>query len=442
MALRARLLERITAPRLSALAFGYGVVLPQTTFDVASVEWPAEAVVDRPHLADSQALGRWLRRLTEYWWQHTGVRAEAPAELLAQVRDLLRPEFERVPSLAWRVDAVVALMDRLTDDQYRQLDLIEANPRILIDGGAGTGKTFLAVEIAKRAATRGERVLVTTWSATLTAFLRSRLPPAVRVRRFDELEAGAEQCDRLVVDEAQDLLTFGDLGVLDAQVVGGLESGRWCLFYDQNNQSALRGHHDPDALAYLSSLGPALGALKWNCRNTRELATQTKLLTGADLGTSNAGAGPPVEFQYYESRDGCAAILAEHLSNLFANDVGLDQVTILSPLGFRDSAASCLPAKWLGRITELTPANVAAVPFPGLTFSTVERFKGLENRFICLIDIAAFDASPRDLSLMYVGMSRARAGLWVAIDRTLRGSVEAAARANLVKVLPERHDSQ
>src|SRR5437867_1993110 len=67
MGLKKRLEERILPDRLSALAFGYGVVLPQTPFNVQSVEWPPEAVVDQPHLSGAADLETWLRRLTDYW---------------------------------------------------------------------------------------------------------------------------------------------------------------------------------------------------------------------------------------------------------------------------------------------------------------------------------------------------------------------------------------
>ena len=242
------------------------MVLPQTRFDVISVEWPTEEVIDQPHLRNADDLAKWLRRLTDYWRSQTHTRDEAPKELVQEVRELLRPEFERVPSLAYRVDAAIAVMDRLTDDQYRNLDIIEGNPRILLDGGAGTGKTFLGVEIAKRASARGLRVGVTAWSPTLTAYLRSRLPPPIDVVAFGELERDPdrEPWDYLVVDEAQDVMTLDELVTLDGRVKGGLEKGRWCFFYDSNNQSGVAGHRarrarDPE------NLGPTTGQLRWNC---------------------------------------------------------------------------------------------------------------------------------------------------------------------------------
>ena len=439
MGLKKRLEERIVPARLSALALGYGVVLPQTPFGIQSVEWPPEAVIDEPHLSGADDLTAWLRRLTDYWRAHVHVRDDAPDELVREVRDLLRPEFERVPSLAYRVDSVVTTMDRLTDDQYRQLDLIEDNNRILVDGGAGTGKTFLAMEVARRGRARGHRVLVTAWSRNLTAFLRSRLPADIDVQAFDDLTApvDGDRWDMLVVDEAQDLLTIDDLQVLDQQVRGGLDEGRWCLFYDANNQSALRGHLDDEAVSFLAATGAVAGRLRWNCRNTREIVTQTKLLTAADLGTTSAGAGPSVEFRYFADRMDCARQLEDHLATLAAGDVSLSDVTILSPLPWNNSAASSLSRKWRERIIRLDAETAGRSDRPGLTFATIEEFKGLESKYVAVIDIAAYDASPRDLSLIYVAMSRARAGLLILLDRGLENAIARAAKANLAAVLQE-----
>ncbi len=440
MGLKTRLEERVDAGRLSALALGYGVVLPQTPFGIQSVEWPPEAVIDQPHLRNAGDLESWLRRLTDYWRAHLRVHEDAPEPLVRDVRELLRPAFERIPSLAYRVDSLVTAMERLTDDQYRQLDLIEDNPRILIDGGAGTGKTFLAMEVARRGRARGERVLVTAWSRNLAAFIRSRLPGDVDVRAFDDLSGPTESdpWDLLIVDEAQDVLTIDDLQILDQQVRGGLQAGRWCLFYDQNNQSAVRGHFDPEAVAFLAAMGAVVGRLRWNCRNTREIVTQTKLLTAADLGTSSAGAGPSVEFRYVRTREEGAAQLDTYLRSLVAQDVALDDVTILSPRPWDESAARLLPRKWRDRITLVDEENIGLGTRPGMRFATIEGFKGLESKYVVLLDMHAYDDTPRDVSLIYVGMSRARAGLLVIFDSTLEAAIARAARTNLAAVLAEQ----
>ena len=41
-------------------------------------------------------------------------------------------------------------MQRLTNEQYERLDAFESTPGSCVFGGAGTGKTFIAPEMARR----------------------------------------------------------------------------------------------------------------------------------------------------------------------------------------------------------------------------------------------------------------------------------------------------
>jgi hypothetical protein len=434
--LKKRLEEHIGTGRLRALSMGYGVAFPQTRFDVTSVEWEPELVLDEKDIRDAHRLGMWVRRLAEYWKRHTATPAPASERLVEEVLSLLRPEFDRVPSLAYRTTELINRMERLTEEQYRQLDFVEENPRLLCDGGAGTGKTFLAAELARREATRGKRVLVTCWSSVLSRFIESRVPESVTVRAFDHLHSSeGRPHDVLIVDEAQDLMSPDDLQVLDAQVKGGLENGRWAFFLDQNLQSGIRGRMDPDSLGLLQAFGGVPGHLRWNCRNTEPITMQTRLLTAADLGNPSAGAGPPVKYAYYTSQHDCAQKLQQHLSELISGGVALGEITILSPRPFAESSVRMLGEKWLRTLVELGPESAGDLPLPSMTFACIADFKGLENRFIAVIDVDSFDRSQRDLANLYVAMSRARAGLWVALYASLESEVARASAANLSLVL-------
>ena len=64
---------------------------------------------------------------------------------------------------------------RLDEEQARQLDAIQDNPRLLITGGAGTGKTMLAREGALRAAEAGSRVLLLCYTDALAYGLAAEL---------------------------------------------------------------------------------------------------------------------------------------------------------------------------------------------------------------------------------------------------------------------------
>ena len=53
----------------------------------------------------------------------------------------------------------------------------------------------------------------------------------------------------------------------------------------------------------------------------------------------------------------------------------------------------------------------------GLLFSTISDFKGLERRFVMLVDTDMLDSSEHSISLLYVAMTRTHAGLWIAVGR-------------------------
>ena len=57
-------------------------------------------------------------------------------------------------------------------------------------------------------------------------------------------------------------------------------------------------------------------------------------------------------------------------------------------------------------------------------FATIADFKGLESRFILLADIA-MKGHELDLPALYVGMTRARIGLWIFLDEGSRGKMSA-----------------
>jgi hypothetical protein len=112
--------------------------------------------------------------------------------------------------------------------------------------------------------------------------------------------------------------------------------------------------------------------------------------------------------------------------------VDLGDITILSPRDFDESCASALPPHLQRDIELLTPQGASDWPLRKTTFARIEDFKGMENQFIALVDVAALAATSRDLSLIYIGMSRARTGLWMAIDSRLEPELLILSERNLV----------
>lgn len=435
--LRDRLVQEVGREVVESLTVGYGVVFPDCPFRERSVEWADQMILDVDGIRGKQHIGSYVETLFQYWREKKSpTRRDVDPGIVDRVAQALRPEFEKVPSLRHRADQIDLAMERLTEEQYSRLDVIETCPRIICSGGAGTGKTFIAAEIARRHAATGHQVLVACPSLPLAAFLRSRISSGkVSVAALEGLSELQGQFDTLIVDEGQDLLNFETLDRLDRRLRGGLADGTWRLFYDANKQTGLLGRFEPQALEFLKSHGAVPATLRLNCRNTRQIATHTKLLTAADLGTPVAGDGPQVLIEYFENETDEAALVDAQLARLIEQGVPRGEITILSALQLGASCSRLTRAHARRRLAVLDEQLAGDWPVAETTFATIADFKGLENRFILLVDVHALDDTDRDVNLLYVAMSRARAGLWMAVHGRLRKRIDEIARANVDRVL-------
>ncbi len=73
-------------------------------------------------------------------------------------------------------------MDEVCAERVRTLEPLDANRKVLVTGGAGSGKTRLAMAWARRAVARGERLLLTCYNDPLGEYLTHRLEPSAGTR--------------------------------------------------------------------------------------------------------------------------------------------------------------------------------------------------------------------------------------------------------------------
>lgn len=429
-ALLKRLKELLPAGSLPRLVFGWAAMFPDQEFGEQSVEWAPEMVLDADDCQTAAALESSLRRLMRYWENKEDGAQRLRTDEVAQLRKALRPDFDLAPSLRLRGEQLDLDHQSLTEAQYRVLDMVGANERILCSGGAGTGKTFLAAEVARREAVAGRRVLVTCKSPILARFLAQQPGLATENCTTSDLARAVSRVDTydcIVIDEAQDVMNLDDLVAIGGMLDGGLETGRWRVFYDSNNQTGILGEFEPAALALLADTGSARINLPDNCRNTRDIVTQVQLVTGADVGVSTAGAGVPVEYQFWTTDEEQAAQLSAHLTHLLEEGVEPRHVTLLSPARFEASCVRLLPRRLR---TQLRPLDAQSVvtPVNGIGFAAIRDFKGLENRFVCIVDLRHLDDTVEALNALYVAMTRPRAGLWIGVHADLRSRLNSVGR--------------
>lgn len=425
-ALRDRLKQR-HGQAIDDIAFGFVVITPDVDL-ASSFEWDEETYCGRG--AFNRGVAKAVDRARTYWLGKQTGRLPIGKELHAKLLQDLRPSFDRSPLLDARASMLDAVMLRLTDEQFSRLDLISEEPRVICNGGAGTGKTFLAAEVARRQALLGRRVLFTCRSDVLASYVGNMLAGTpVDVMPVGSLSI-TEPYEVMVIDEAQDLMTFESLEALEKGLVGGWADGRWVMFLDQNRQARLYGDFDPEALQYVQSFGPVKPILRFNCRNTREIVFQTRAYTGADIGVSAAGTGPEVTFASVRDRQAETAALEAHIRSLKEHEVLPRHITIVSVRGdWESSAAAALRDARRGRISRLTPELAAAWPVASMTWASVLDIKGLENRFVCVIDVDSVE-SEAEIDLLYVALSRPRAGLWVATTPAVNDQLRALFKKN------------
>ena len=108
-------------------------------------------------------------RLTSLRWTvpvgATGLRA---------IIDKLCPSAELAFDAEARARLLRLRLDELSERQVQAVETLDMNRRVMVTGGAGTGKTRLAAAWARRARDRGERVLFTCYNDPLGWDLQSR----------------------------------------------------------------------------------------------------------------------------------------------------------------------------------------------------------------------------------------------------------------------------
>jgi hypothetical protein len=468
--LRRTLAERF--PWAREVAVGFGVAMPDIRFEASGVDMDKEIVYDatdmeRPIKTYLERLeGHWRRRITEQ-------RGRSPSELTPQQLvlcvDAIRPDFDLRVSLRAAIGVAKNELLRLTEEQFRVLDGLIDNPRMIVRGGAGTGKTLLAVEEAKRAAAQGSRVLYCCFNKGLAEYVRRVLSGAPQIvvetihgfmgttvrragmeGRIQSGPAGdlyettlpnlateallnfdGPPFDVLICDEGQDVLRPAYLDVFDCALSGGLRSGTWRLFLDPLQD--IFEASDQSQVQRLRELGAAQYRLTVNCRNTEPIAVGTGLLAGMAATEVMKVAGPEVEYVWYESDPQLRKSLANSINRVLSERVDSRDMVILSPRRFDRSAIHDGLERLGARVVNDT------VPRPGeLRFMTIHSFKGLESDVVFLVDIDDLEG-PAARSAVYVGASRARAILSVFLSNSCKPSFLSHAEdygATIAKVQP------
>lgn len=322
-------------------------------------------------------------------------RTPPPGRKLAKkdrLRTLLFGEFTRMPVIDAQRGAVIEEQTRATAGQARVLAALARNPRVLVHGGAGTGKSLVLVEAAKQEADRGKSVLITFHSPALVQFFE----PYIEGRNVDLIPInvlpGNKSYDVVLVDEAQDMMTADSMDRIDTVIAGGRTGGRWRMFLDPNNQAHVDGGYEDDVANLVTDEAITVD-LDLNVRNTKAIVHVVQEYLGADVGDPGIVYGEKVQWLNVPGE---------------SDVLQADQVAkqIIAEGANRSDI-------WLIETTSATPPTSS----PGGFILTNPKYaKGLEAEHVIVFDLpSVFDDS--GTSGFYVAVTRARVSLHIITSK-------------------------
>ncbi|WP_034511503.1 NERD domain-containing protein [Blastococcus sp. URHD0036] len=330
-----------------------------------------------------------------------------------------------------------AACELLTRDQADVLDQLALVPRVEIRGGAGSGKTWLAVEKARRLAADGQRVALMCYSRGLAEFLKRRVGTLRRRERpayvgtfhylgigwgvpegtdddsryWEEFLPGEmetlaaalpenERFDAIVIDEAQDFAASWWPAVLAA--LRDPERGSLYVFADEGQRVFARQGRPTVDLVPIN--------LNENLRNTKQIANTFRTLAPSQM-KIRGHSGMPVRFVQCATED-AVDVADDMASTLLEKEDWPPQAVALLTTHRRHPVQAERQAKG--------PDAYWATYWDDddLFYGHVLGFKGLERPAVVLA-VNGFRDAARAREMLYVGLSRARDLLVVCGDLEL-----------------------
>ena len=424
---------------------GYAVVFPHMDYHgKIPTNADEKILLCQRHLA---FIGQSINVAYKRWGNQKQALPTEKCRLL--LNECLMPKFGLFRPVGPAIDIDNDKLLELTETQTQVFEGLYAQDRVLVEGVAGSGKTFLALHRALAFARNGKRTLFVCFNKDLARWLErtvnedqthasykdnltirnfhklaSELAGQAEIafqpvaggqisRRFwdeeapDLLEQAIETVEAagrtvryqaLVVDEAQDFLSGWWYALLTG-IITDVHRTPVYAFLDPNQ--ALRGEVEPPPLEFQTRF-----ALSTNCRNTKRIARTSAAVL--NLETRVFKRAPPGQvpriLRATTPLQQKGLIKQEVHKLLKREDVQPAQVALIGPT-----------AQSVGSLADLEA--IAGVPLvasleawqegEGVLVTTARSFKGLEADVVVLYDLGQFSPVFTEMDL-YVACTRAK----------------------------------
>lgn len=331
------------------LKYIHGVWFPSLTSDkLDNIQMPPEG--DRSLVIGMEAIENpqpYIEMLFSLNVQTKVTTDLTPAEVHKLLRGVLCPKFNIFPPSDFDIEVKHMLFHRMLDEQSAILNFLDEQRTAVINGAAGTGKTLIAVEKARRHAENGENVLFLCFNVALKNHLEEKYgnhkisfmtiaafscqlcdtdEPDYRrtVEKLKDYVAfGGFPYEHVIIDEGQD---FGREVIEETQVlkllhkiiVSGMnENSSFYVFYDRFQ--LVQAEKIPE---FISDCDCRL-TLHNNCRNTKNIfKTSIELLPITVKKLAESGITGKIPKMHYVT---CSSVymnvLDEIISKLHENKI-------------------------------------------------------------------------------------------------------------------------
>ena len=402
---------------------------------------------DRSLVLDSSSLARLESAVSEVCYKFWATyHQQLTKEQAAVVKSrFIFPACRVMPTLKSRIESDEFELVKMTEEQYQVLDMLEEQRQIAIKGYAGTGKTLLAMEKARRLYHQGLRVALVCYNRPLADEIRKGLitmSDRITVDNFHRLamklckqsgidfmipdddeqasnkfwneeapvkmfEAISKSCvkyDAIIVDEGQDFLP--DWWAALEEMLTDRGKGYFYVFFDPQQNI----YRDKLTLPVTESQI----VLKKNCRNTKKIGELVSKFGKVSL-TWPVGAaeGEQPQFIQFNSIDDEAEKINVLVANLLTKQQLIpNDIVVLSVHSRKNSCLAGVKELAGVPITEelLLPGNK-------IRFSSLHRFKGLEANVVILCDVT-IDPDRCSDEHLYVAISRAKHSIYIFHDKS------------------------
>jgi hypothetical protein len=431
--------------QLHKVLFGFGLMFPDIKFDNKDPEVDQVQFFDQRHKGD---IYQYIVRLSQYHQQKLEKKYTSvflPSEtMVKEIARVLRPDFDVAISIDIKKQVSDEEVVFLTQEQYRCIDGLHSNPRCIITGYAGSGKSILALKYFKELLTQKVKVGYFCFNPELAITIRRHAEQELGIKSpyiidfysyvstllgnvsrpsgneemnekqkeellflvADQLNQSKDNpaFDVIIVDQGQAFLNDSVCMVLDLLLKDGLAQGSWFLFGDFEVHKAFAKEMSVKRLKnmllpYTKEI--VVFQLTENCRNNPLIIHEANMFGGIkDIYVNPTTIyHHPVQYLLFEHDQDMINQVRNILKELLKHpNIRPDEITLI------DYQSGLAPV--VKKILELKPIDKY---FRDVRISTPEKMLGLETKFVILLSVNHY----HDRYRIYNTLLRAQTAVFV-----------------------------